>query len=134
MNNQMKKACTKEKDQDWDYYESAEPQEDARPRHEIPEREELPLEEPMIEDKSKKLISWVGHIFQPFSTFGPFSISWDTWKACIWGILRPKVTARDDTRNSIFNIMRKILRPHGWTLYIEYSDLYNVFLMPGDVL
>jgi len=52
----------------------------------------------------------------------------------IWGVHRPKVTEKDNTRHSIFSIMRKILRPHGWTSYMEHSDLYNVFLMPGDVL
>ncbi|KIM72795.1 hypothetical protein PILCRDRAFT_93306 [Piloderma croceum F 1598] len=166
MNEWMEQARMKEKDQDWDYYESAEPKKSARPRHKIPEPEELPPKEPVIEDKSKKPISWLGHIFQPFSKWGPFSISWDTWKASIWdlvthagfftyvhhdgagfctyafvrdgckiwGIHRPKVTEKDDTRHSIFDIKRKILRPHGWTSYIEYSDLYNVFLMPGDVL
>lgn len=111
-------------------------------------------------------ISWIGHIFQPFSDFGPSVFSWDAWKSCIWdlfthagfftyvhhdaagfatyafvrdsckiwGIHRPKVSPSDDTRHKIFDIMRRILCPHMMLDYIQHTDLYNIFLLKGDVL
>jgi hypothetical protein len=166
MNDQMKEARSAEKERDWDFYESSQPDEGARPRHEIPQPKEVPRKEPTVEDKSKKPLSWIGHVFQKFTNFSAFSVAWDTWRAClwdlfthagfftyvhhdgagfctyafvrcgckIWGIHRPHVTEKENTLFSVFDIMRKILRPHGHTSYMQYSDLYNVFLMPGDVL
>jgi hypothetical protein len=168
MNKEKEEDRAAEKDNDWSYYENTDPStpnEGARPRHEIPQRGDPP-KEPMVEDKSKKSLSWLGHIFQFFTNFGPFSISWDTWKSSIWdlfthagfftyvhhdaagfctyafvrtgckiwGIHRPKVTFEHTNRNSVFDVMRKILRPHGRIEYKDYTDLYNVFLMKGDVL
>jgi hypothetical protein len=169
MNAQMEDARMKDKDSDWSFYENVNPSargKKARPRHELPEQEQDPLDEPVVQQKSNKPLSWIGHIFQTFSSFGPFSISWDTWKSniwdlfthagfftyvhhdgagfctyafvrtgCkIWGIHRPRVTDKDNTRARIFHIMREILRPHGRTDYTKYTDLYNFFLMKGDVL
>jgi hypothetical protein len=52
----------------------------------------------------------------------------------IWGIHHPRVTDKDNTHARIFHIMREILRPHSRTDYTKYTDLYNFFLMKGDVL
>jgi hypothetical protein len=165
-NEKMRQDRAAEKERDWEHYESSSPGQNARPRHEIPEPEEVPREEAVVQDKSKKPLSWVGHIFQKFTNFSAFSVSLDTWRAClwdlfthaafftyvhhdaagfctyafvrcgckIWGIHRPHITEKENTRMGVFDIMRRILRPHGHTSYIPYSDLYNVFLMPGDVL
>jgi len=40
----------------------------------------------MEEDKSKKALGWIGHIFQTFTNFAPFSVAWDTWKASLWDL------------------------------------------------
>jgi hypothetical protein len=163
MNQSREKVREKDRDNDWSFYENLGAKK-ARPRHEIPTPQQDP-QEPVLPDKSKKLLSWVGHIFQKFTTFGPFSISWDTWKSSIWdlfthagfftyvhhdgggfctyafvrtgckiwGIHRPRVN-QYDIRSAIFDRMRRILRPHGQTDYKDHTDLYNVFLMKGDVL
>jgi Zn-dependent protease with chaperone function len=56
-------------------------------------------------------------------------------KGCkIWGIHRPKVTLAENTRHKIFELMRRILRPHMMLDYIQHTDLYNIFLLKGDVL
>jgi hypothetical protein len=158
-----------EKDQDWSYYENPDLSTrltGAHPRHELPHPQAGPSQQPLVEDKSQKPLGWIGHIFQVFTGFGLFSVSWDTWKSSIWdlfthagfftyvhhdgagfctyafvrtgckiwGIHRPNITANEINRNSIFDVLRKILKPHGRTDYKDYTDLYNVFLMKGDVL
>jgi hypothetical protein len=52
----------------------------------------------------------------------------------IWGIHRPKITEEDKTRRSIFDIFRRILRPHGVLDYMPLTELYTFYLMVGDVL
>jgi hypothetical protein len=161
----QQKVRAKDRDNDWSFYENLGTK-NARPRHQIPNPQQDLREEPVLQEKSKTALGWAGHILQKFTTNGPFSISWDTWKSSIWdlfthagfftyvhhdgagfctyafvrtgckiwGIHRPRVTDKDTTRASIFDNMRKILRPHGQTDYKDHTDLYNVFLMKGDVL
>ena len=52
----------------------------------------------------------------------------------IWGILHPKVTPQDSTRSHLYDLMRKIIRPSGNLQYMEHTELFNFFLMKGDIL
>lgn len=52
----------------------------------------------------------------------------------IWGILRPKITESDKYRSHLFDKFRNILRPSPANCYESESDLFNIFLLPGDVL
>jgi len=52
----------------------------------------------------------------------------------IWGIHRVKVQDDHLKRSDIYDTMRRILRPHGHLDYMEHTELYNFFLMKGDVL
>lgn len=52
----------------------------------------------------------------------------------IWGILRPKITESDTHRSHIFDRFRDLLRASPAMNYQSGSDLFNVFLLPGDVL
>lgn len=53
----------------------------------------------------------------------------------IWGIVRPRIDPKiHRTRQSVFNIMRTMLRPSPSLHYREVSDIFNLFLLEGDVL
>jgi hypothetical protein len=52
----------------------------------------------------------------------------------IWGIHRIKVQDGNLTRSALYDAMRRILRPHGYLDYMHHTELYNFFLMKGDVL
>lgn len=51
----------------------------------------------------------------------------------IWGILRPRVPP-GVSRNGLGDVMRTILRPAPSLAYQDVSDVFNIFLLPGDVL
>lgn len=53
----------------------------------------------------------------------------------IWGILRPRVNPQQhQSRNQLFDILRTMLRPAPSLEYQHVSDIFNVFLLEGDVL
>jgi hypothetical protein len=53
----------------------------------------------------------------------------------IWGIVRPRIDPKMHwARQSVFDIMRTMLRPAPSLDYHEVSDTFSVFLLEGDVL
>ena len=52
----------------------------------------------------------------------------------IWGAIRPRIPSGDTSRRTVFNVLRQILRPTGNPEYMESSDIFNIFLLPGDLL
>ena len=157
----------KSMDHDWSIYEGDLPTTDAKHRQQENAAPSVP--EPTADDSKrgqKTKWSWFGHIFQLFSTYGPFTASWDAWKSCIWdlfthagfftyvhhdsagyctyvwiregckawGILRPKITSEHTSRASIYDVMRRIIKPQGILDYMKHADLYTIFLMKGDLL
>jgi hypothetical protein len=164
MQQQQDTAHGKVLDKDWEANISENPSNSSLSRHlqsEPPQSELPPTPEP--EEQKPSLLKHIFQAYATFGLFTVSwdawkSSIWDLFthtgfftyvhhdgsgyatfafvrEGCkIWGIHRPKITDAHNSRSKVFDVMRSILNPHGILNYMTHTDLYNVFLMKGDVL